>query len=137
MIRVFLSSPYSHPNPAIMEDRARMAEDACAWLTGEGYLPLSPIAMWHRSAARNNMPTNANAWMGWNRAWLGASDAVAHLMLEGWEDSAGMAMERAWADEADMPQARIGPWMNSFRVHHGQLHPPRGAVYCDGQWEAV
>lgn len=134
MIRVFISSPYSHPDPAIMADRVTLAGNACAWLWTEGYAPYSPIAHWHQIAANNSLPTCANAWIDLNRTELAISDAVAFLHLDGWRDSAGMAMERKWA--ADKPQATLQPVEGGFEVVRGALEPngPHGAVYCDGNW---
>jgi hypothetical protein len=110
---VFVSSPYTHQSPAVMEDRARAAGDACAWLARQGLLPMSPIAHWHLIAGRHLLPTNAAAWADWNRQWVRAADAVIYLHLHGWEDSQGMAMERTWA--AGKPQAAIEPHMGGFR----------------------
>lgn len=137
MIRVFVSSPYSHPNPVVMADRARIAGDACAWLWRQGYAAYSPIAHWHEISLRNGLPTNANAWIDLNRRELAASDAVAFLSIEGWQDSAGMAMEREWA--ADMTQAVLEPHRGAFRVVSGAMEPEAraGAAYCDGKWVRV
>jgi hypothetical protein len=123
MIRVFVSSPYSHSEPFVMAERASIAGDAAAWLWREGYAAYSPIAHWHEISLRNGLPTNANAWIELNRRELAASDAVAFLHLPGWQDSAGMAMEREWA--ADLPQAVIEPRDGSFAVVQGRLSRDR------------
>lgn len=106
---LFLSSPYSHPNDAIREDRVRVAGDACAWLYRQGYLPMSPIVHWHHIALRNDLPTEAMAWTEWNRQWMYASDATVVLELYGWRDSQGIAMEVAWAEQAGKPVWRLVP----------------------------
>jgi hypothetical protein len=106
-----------------MAERADIAGDACAWLWQQGYAAYSPIAHWHEIAMRRNLPTNANAWIDLNKRELAASDAVAFLHLDGWRDSAGMAMEREWA--ADLPQAVIEPRAGSFVVTHGRLSRDR------------
>ena len=80
---VFLSSPYSHPNESISEDRVTAAGNACVWLYRQGYQPMSPIAHWHRIAQRHDLPTEAMAWTDWNRQWVYASDAVVVLELNG------------------------------------------------------
>jgi len=116
MTLVFLSSPYSHPSAAVMEDRTRIAGDACAWLYREGYLPVSPIVHWHHAAIRNGLPSCANAWIDWNRRWLEAADAVAFLHIDGWENSAGMAMERQWAHEAGIREIWVEPYHGTFRI---------------------
>lgn len=113
MTTVFLSSPYTHPDPATVAERVRLAGDACAWLYREGYLPMSPIVHWHHATIRNGLPTNALAWRDWNCRWIMASDAVAFLHIPGWQDSQGMAYEREWA--ADLPQATLEPHKGSFR----------------------
>lgn len=131
MTRVFISSPYSHPDTATREDRVRIAGDACAWLYSEGFLPVSPIVHWHQTVVRNGLPDNALAWTEWNRRWLEASDAVGFLHIDGWQDSTGMAMERAWA--ADKPQATLEQHNGSFRwVGHGvQERLLSGRIWSD------
>jgi hypothetical protein len=106
-----------------MAERARIAGDAAAWLWREGYAAYSPIAHWHEIAIRNGLPTNANAWIDLNRREMVASDAVAFLHLDGWRDSAGMAMEKEWA--SDMQQAVMDPRDGAFVVTHGRLSMDR------------
>ena len=113
MTTVFLSSPYSHPDPAVIEDRVRIAGEACAWLHQEGYLPMSPIVHWHHAGIQNGLPTHALAWTEWNRRWVEAAQAIAFLHLDGWRDSTGMAMERQWSE--GRPQATLEPHNGSFR----------------------
>jgi len=114
MTCVFLSSPYTAPSPAVMEDRARAAGDACAWLSARGCLPVSPIAHWHHPALRHDLPANAAHWARWNREWLRRADALAVLLLDGWRDSQGVAMERAWAHAMGLPEWIIVPEGGGF-----------------------
>jgi len=114
MTCVFLSSPYSDPKRSVMNYRAGSAADACAWLSACGYLPLSPIAMWHVPAARNDLPGNAAHWADWNRDWLRRADVLAVLLLDGWRDSQGVAMERAWATAMELPEWVIVPERDGF-----------------------
>ena len=103
MNTIFLSSPYSSPDPAIVAERVRLTGDCAAWLHRAGYLPMSPIVHWHDLATRHGLPGNAEAWIDWNRAWVRASDAVACLHLDGWANSVGMAMECRWARDVVKP----------------------------------
>jgi hypothetical protein len=57
MMIAFVSSPYTHPDPAIQDDRATAAGDFSAWLWRErGLIVVSPIAHWHWIAKRNHLP---------------------------------------------------------------------------------
>ena len=103
MNTIFLSSPYSSPDPAIVAERVRLTGDCAAWLHRAGYLPMSPIVHWHDLATRHGLPGNAEAWINWNRAWVRASDALVCLHLDGWENSVGMAMECEWARDISLP----------------------------------
>lgn len=113
MTTVFLSSPYTHPDPDVVAERVRRTGEAFAWLFRQGYFPMSPILQCHPVAIREGLPTNANAWCDWNRGWIMASDAVAFLHIDGWQNSQGMGYERQWA--AGMPQATLEPHNGSFR----------------------
>ena len=108
MTKIYVAAPFSSPTLAIVEDRVRAVGDACAWLLAEGYLPMSPVAHWHVPARRNDLPTQALAWIEWNRAWLHASDALAVLCINGWQDSQGVGLEMKWAQEAGKPVWAVG-----------------------------
>ena len=115
MIKIYVAAPYSSPTLAILEDRVRAVGDACAWLLAEGYLPMSPVAHWHVPARRNDLPTQALAWIEWNRAWLHAADALAVLRINGWRDSQGVALEMKWAQEACQPIWMVEAVGDGFR----------------------
>jgi hypothetical protein len=104
MMIAFVSSPYTHPDAAIQDDRATAAGDFSAWLWRErGLIVVSPIAHWHWIAKRNHLPGNAMAWAEWNRAFVGVSHTVFVLCLPGWKDSQGIAMEIEWAKHYGIP----------------------------------
>lgn len=99
MIRAFISSPYTHHDRDTMDDRAFLAADYIAWLAIKRpeINPYSPIAHWHYAAMCRKLPTDADFWAQKNRAELLASTEIHVLMLPGWQESKGVAMEMEWA----------------------------------------
>ena len=99
----FVSSPYTHPDPKIQDDRAKAAGDFAAYLWRErGAMVFSPIAHWHDIAKRNALPSNALAWRDWNLVVLCQCDVLYVLCIPGWRDSVGVAYEIQWANECEM-----------------------------------
>ena len=103
MTTAFLSSPLAHESPAVIEDRARVAGEAWAWLTCYGYAPFAPAVRRRRQAIRYGMPMNAMAWADVNRARFNECGCLVVLRLIGWQDSQGVAMEMKWAQGAGKP----------------------------------
>lgn len=99
----YLAAPYSHTSPVVMEWRVAQVDAAAVALMDQGFVVFSPLSQWHRPAQIHSLPTNANFWIGQNRAMLGICDMIHILQLPGWEDSQGIAMERAWAEAAGKP----------------------------------
>lgn len=100
----FVSSPYSHPDPRVMDERANQAGDFAAWLwTLGGIHPISPIAHWHDIAKRNKLPSNALAWRDWNFLVVTRCELLYVLCIPGWRDSVGVAYEIQWANECEIP----------------------------------
>jgi hypothetical protein len=117
----YIASPYTHPDPAVQQWRANEAMAFQAWLLGEGYYPVSPIAMWHETANKCQIPSDAAFWYQYNRRLFSACDLVCLLAIKGWKDSQGVAWELEWAREkirkpmivalpsADRYELRTGP----------------------------
>lgn len=100
----FISSPYTHPEPEMEAQRAIQAGDFAAYLWKErGLIPISPIAHWHAIGKRNQLPTNAMAWVDWNKCMVQHADLMYVLCLDGWRDSLGVTYEIQIASEADIP----------------------------------
>lgn len=89
---IYLASPYSHPDPAVRDERFRAACRATAALLRAGEVAFSPIVHSHPLVAFG-LPT---AWAFWDRidrAYLERCDEVVVLMLDGWKESVGVRAE--------------------------------------------
>lgn len=100
----FVSSPYSHPEPEVEHQRYLDVCDFTAWLWKDrGLIPVSPIAHWHPIGRRNQLPTNAMAWLDWNLCMVERADLLYVLCLDGWRDSLGVSYEVEWARQRELP----------------------------------
>lgn len=105
---MYLASPYSHPHPAVREQRFRAACRATAALFRAGEVAFSPIVHSH-PLVEFGLPT---AWAFWDRidrAYLERCDEVVVLMLDGWEESVGVRAEVGIARAAGKPVRFLTP----------------------------
>jgi hypothetical protein len=97
MLLVYLASPYSHPDPAVREQRFRDVCATAATLMRAGYGILSPIAHTHPIAIAGDLPKGWDFWSAYDEALITACTEVWVLMLDGWEESTGVQAEIAIA----------------------------------------
>lgn len=90
---LYVGSPYSHPDPAVMEQRFQAVRDFTVEIARSGTPVYSPILHWHPAACCYELPRDAVFWQEQNFALLRASRALMVLMLPGWEDSIGLRLE--------------------------------------------
>ncbi len=95
---IYLASPYSHPDPAVREERYRAACRATASLLRAGLIVFSPIAHSH-ALVEHGLPTEWKFWEHIDRAYLERCDFLLVLMLEGWKASVGVQAEIGIARE--------------------------------------
>lgn len=107
---VYLASPYSHPDPAVVEARFEAVCRAAGRLMADGVLVYSPIAHTHPIAVRSALPTGWTYWERYDRAMIAACDHLTVLMLDGWDESRGVTAELAIAGELGRPVTYITRW---------------------------
>lgn len=105
---IYLASPYSHPNPAVREQRFRAACQATAALLHAGQPVYSPIVHSHPLVAYG-LPTGWEFWSRFDRSLLARCDEVVVLMLPGWEASAGVCDEVRLARALGKPVRYLAP----------------------------
>ena len=93
---IYLASPYSHPDPAVVERRFEAACQTAAALIRHGKTVFSPIAHSH-SICRYGLPGDWQFWQHHDREYLDTCDEVVVLKLEGWQESQGVQAEIAVA----------------------------------------
>jgi nucleoside 2-deoxyribosyltransferase len=99
---IYLASPYSHPDPAVREERFRQACIATVKLMQLGLAVFSPISHSH-PLTEHGLPGDWSFWQRCDRAFLERCDEVVVLMLDGWEASLGVAEEIRLAEEWGKP----------------------------------
>lgn len=105
---IYLATPYSHPDPAVREQRFRAACQAAVALLHAGHVVFSPITHSH-PLAQHGLPGNWHFWERYDRALLERCDEVVVLMLDGWENSVGVQAEIRIARELGKPVRYLAP----------------------------
>ena len=90
---IYLASPYTHEQAAVMERRFELACAVVAELVKEDHVIYSPIAHFHPIAVRHELPRDFSFWQRQNLSMLSKADTLLVLRLDGWETSKGVANE--------------------------------------------
>lgn len=93
---IYLASPYSHPDPAVMQARFEAVRAAAATLLLRGVPVYAPIVHGHAIATAHQLPTDFDFWMNHCRAMLDRATGLSVLMLHGWSESRGVTAEIKW-----------------------------------------
>lgn len=103
--RIYLASPYSHPEISIRVERYQAACKAAANLMRAGGLVFSPIAHSHPLAGFS-LPSDFGYWRNWRLSFLDRwATGLYILKLPGWNESAGIAAEWDCANKKRLPVA--------------------------------
>ncbi len=113
--RVYLASPYSHPDIKIRTARFRMAARLAAALTKEGHIVYSPICHCHPISIHGNLPGNADYWLKLNESMFVWANHLVFYKLDGWYTSVGMNIEIRFALEKNLPITTIEPGWRKVR----------------------
>lgn len=98
MQRIYLAAPYSHPDPVVRQWRTELADKAAAYLMQANDQPVfSPLSHSHRVADHIDNHLDHDFWLRQDLGWLEACDWMYVLMLPGWDQSDGVALELEWA----------------------------------------
>src|SRR5262249_28129706 len=100
---IYLATPYSHPDPAVMEARFEQACKIAGELLVSGQVVFSPIAHTHPIAVRCELPRGWDFWERYDREMVAAASKIVVVMMPGWEKSKGIAGEIAIARELRIP----------------------------------
>ncbi len=111
---IYIASPYSHPDPAIMQHRFEEVERFTAWALKLGVVAISPIVYGHEMAKKHELPTDAAWWAKFNRRLFNHCNLMYLLQIDGWIESRGVKMELEWAKEQSLPVLRFAPSGDGF-----------------------
>jgi len=99
----YLASPYTHPDPQVMQARYDSARTCINQMLMQGDHVFSPIVHGHPIAALGNLPHDFNWWQDRCLDWLERCDTLAVLVIDGWEESCGLQAEIRAALTDHMP----------------------------------
>lgn len=88
---IYLASPYTHPNSAVMVQRYTLTLGLTTRLLHDGLPVFSPIVYGHQMA--HVLGHTFEAWQPINDAMIHAASDFAIFRLPGWEQSRGIAHE--------------------------------------------
>lgn len=122
--RLYLATPYTHRNPAVMEARFADAVAVTAWTLGRNIgVPFSPVAHWHLVAKVLPREYPHEFWMQLCKTQLMYSDELVIVPMEGWLESNGIAQEIEFAEALGIPvsivQATIPHMQSGMQVISG------------------
>jgi len=100
---IYLATPYSDPDPKVMERRFSRACELSAVLMRAGHLVFSPIAHTHPIAVSGELPRGWEFWQRYDTAMICNAGLVLVVQMPGWEKSKGIAGEVALAQEFGVP----------------------------------
>ena len=93
MKKIYLASPYSHPDPSIRQARFDSVCKKAADLMREGYVVFSPIAHSHPISRYLRNPNDADFYLKQDLPLLEMFDEMWVLALSGWKESKGIQIE--------------------------------------------
>jgi len=96
---IYLASPYTDSDPAVMEKRFQVVNKVAAELMKQGYLIFSPISHTHPIAVAGGLPRGWEFWARYDRCILRACIGLMVLKQSGWEESKGVRAELKLAAE--------------------------------------
>lgn len=106
---IYLASPYSSPDPELKVWRFEQAAKAAAKILSDGELVFAPIPMTHPMAIYGDLSGAWEQWEKFDSYMLSLCHEMRILMLEGWQDSKGVAAEKALAYKLGIPVTYMEP----------------------------
>lgn len=107
MAKIYLAAPYSDPAPAVRKARVDATTRIAAFLMSKGHVVFSPITHGHAVAPQLDFAKikhDHDFWMKQCLPMLGCCDLLVIVPLPGWEKSRGIADERRYASDCNMPE---------------------------------
>ena len=106
----YLAAPYSHPDPAVVEERIQITSKVAARITTgyDGDITVFAPTVYTSQLAKSgaNPP---DGWYTFTLRFLTFCDELVVLKLDGWEDSTGIQLEIATANALKKPVELYSP----------------------------
>lgn len=96
--RIYLASPYSHPNKDVRDARFREVTKLAANLFNKhDYVFLLPITQGHLLAEIGNIASDFERWETQSLGMLAVCDELWVVKMDGWKESKGVRAEIEFA----------------------------------------
>ena len=103
---VYIASPYTHSDAAIVRARVKAARAVAADTAGHGKTAFSPVLYTHTLLeAAGAIPPSG--WYEFDLCFLEKAKEMVILELPGWEDSQGIMIEKAFAHGRRIPVVHV------------------------------
>ena len=99
----YLASPYTNPDKAVREQRFNLVCEKAAALMRVGKVVFSPIAHSHPIDLLFDHPESGEFWKKQDAPYLEFCSELIVLMIDGWEQSKGLAHEIEVATKRGIP----------------------------------
>jgi hypothetical protein len=94
---IFISSPYTHEDPVVVEKNFVQVAKLSAHLTSKGYVTFSPIVYGHTLLSFRKMDADWETWKSFCLTFLKKSEEIWVYKMDGWNRSRGVAEEIEFA----------------------------------------
>ncbi len=112
---VFISSPYGHSDPLVIEQRVAETKRYVAHLLNANVQAISPTVYGHSIVIDYALPGDWAFWRDFCLAYLLKSKTMHVLCLDGWKESVGVKGEILACIEAGITIMFVNP--NDFTKH--------------------
>ena len=106
---IYLASPYSHADAEVRRARFEQICQVAARLMAQGVHVFSPIAHTHPVALAGDLPKHWEFWEEYDRKFIAICAELWICMMDGWEESRGIAAELRIAAELGLPVRYVAP----------------------------
>ncbi len=106
---IYLASPFTHRDPAVMEARFNAVCRESARLMREGHFVYSPIAHTYPISQAGELPKDWAFWSEFDCAFLARFDELWVLKFDGWRESTGVQAEISLAHDYGLPVVFLEP----------------------------
>jgi len=100
---MYLGSAYMHEDPEVRDQRAFIVTLAAGGLISQGVAAFSPIAHSHPVAKTSKLEGGFETWRNFDLTMIRWMDMFGVLIMDGIEDSRGLAEELRFANRLEKP----------------------------------
>jgi hypothetical protein len=100
---LYVAGPYSHPDPAVRQERFEALTRHSAELVEAGFIVHSPITLTHSLELAMSGPRLGSFWLDFDEPFMEMCTSLCVVKLPGWEESTGVAREIATFTAAGKP----------------------------------